>query len=71
MKAKLIIIDDSGVETVVEQDLGSEKVLGNMNAIENFVVSLKTSIMPKMEQTLLEKVVLSDEQLAGVKKKTA
>lgn len=43
MTAKLIICNDAGEETIIEQDLGSDKSLNNMNLIENFVLSLKTS----------------------------
>lgn len=70
MTAKLIICNDAGEETIIEQDLGVEKSLNNMNSIENFVLSLKTAMMPKLEQKLLEKSQLSDTQLALIKKKT-
>lgn len=69
MTAKLIICNDAGEETIIEQDLGVEKSLNNMNSIENFVLSLKTAMMPKLEQKLLEKSQLSDTQLALIKKK--
>jgi hypothetical protein len=69
MTAKLIICNDAGEETIIEQDLGSDKSLNNMNLIENFVLSLKTSMLPKLEQKLLEKTELSAEQLALIKKK--
>jgi hypothetical protein len=69
MTAKLIICNDLGEETIIEQDLGADKSLNNMNLIENFVLSLKTSMLPKLEQTLLEKTELSAEQLVQIKKK--
>jgi hypothetical protein len=69
MTAKLIICNDAGEETIIEQDLGVEVSLKNMNSIENFVLSLKTAMMPKLEQKLLEKTQLSDTQLALIKKK--
>ncbi len=69
MTAKLILCNDAGEETIIEQDLGVEKSLNNMNSIENFVLSLKTAMMPKLEQKLLEKSQLSDTQLALIKKK--
>jgi hypothetical protein len=69
MTAKLIICNDAGEETIIEQDLGVEPSLNNMNSIENFVLSLKTAMMPKLEQKLLEKTQLRDTQLALIKKK--
>jgi hypothetical protein len=69
MTAKLIICNDAGEETIIEQDLGVEKSLNNMNSIENFVLSLKRSMLPQLEQKLLEKTLLSEEQLALIKKK--
>jgi hypothetical protein len=53
MIAKLIICNDAREETLIEQDLGFDKSLSNMNLIENFVLFLKTSMLPKLEQNLL------------------
>jgi hypothetical protein len=70
MKAKLTLINDAGEEMVIEQDLGGEKSLNNMNSIENFVSSLKATLLPQLEQKLLEKTKLSEEQACQIKKKT-
>lgn len=71
MKAKLIIIDDLGEETIIEQDLVLDTPLSNMNTIEKFVQSVKSAVLPKLEQELIEKVGLSIEQKAMIKKKRA
>lgn len=71
MTAKLIITDDSGNETIVYEDLGNQGELVKMNSIENFVVSLKKAMLPKLEQYLLEKSPLNADQELLVKKKTA
>lgn len=69
MKAKLIIIDDLGEETIIEQDLVLDTPLSNMNTIEKFVQTVKSAVLPKLEQELIEKVGLSIEQKAMIKKK--
>ena len=69
MTAKLIICNAAGEETIIEQDLGAEQPLNNMNSIENFVLSLKTSLLPQLEQRLLEQTQLSEVQKSLIKKK--
>jgi hypothetical protein len=69
MTAKLIITDDSGKETVIENDFGPHSAFNSMTSIESFVGSLKTSILPKLEEDLLQHLPLSDVQAKLIKKK--
>jgi hypothetical protein len=41
-----------------------------MNSIETLVLSLKSAMVPQLEQKLLEKTHLSEEQLGRIQKKT-
>lgn len=69
MTAKLIVTDDWGKETIVYEDLGEQGELVQMSSIEKFVVSLKTAMLPKLEQSLLEQSGLNIEQELLIKKK--
>ena len=71
MTAKLIVTDDSGKETIVYEDLGEQGELRQMTSIESFVTSLKTAMLPKLEQMLIEGSPLSEEDKLAIKKKTA
>lgn len=70
MTAKLIITDDNGKETIIEDDLGTQAKFSSMSSIESFVGSLKTAILPKLEQELLQNLPLTDAQEKLIKKKT-
>jgi hypothetical protein len=69
MTAQLIITDDNGQETIIENDLGAQAKFSSMSSIESFVGSLKTSILPKLEQELLQNIALTDAQEKLIKKK--
>jgi hypothetical protein len=70
MTAKLIITDDNGKETIIEDNLGPQTPFSSMSSIESFVGSLKTAILPQLEQELLKNIPLTDAQEQLIKKKT-
>jgi hypothetical protein len=70
MKAEIILTDDQGKETKITQDLGLQETFKNMSSIETFVVGLKQTLMPKLEEVLLQQLPLSEGQAAKIKKKT-
>jgi hypothetical protein len=69
MTAKLIITDDSGVETIIENDFGPQAEFDSLTSIESFVGSLKTSMLPKLEHDLLQHLPLTAAQEQLIKKK--
>ena len=69
MTAKLIVTDDSGKETIVYEELGAQVELRQMTSIESFVTSLKTTMLPKLEQMLIEQSLLSEVDKLVIKKK--
>jgi hypothetical protein len=69
MTAKLIVTDDSGKETIVYEELGEQGDLRQMTSIESFVTSLKTAMLPKLEQKLIEGSPLREEDKLAIKKK--
>lgn len=70
MTAKLIITDDNGKETIIENNLGPQAQFSSMSSIESFVGSLKTAILPQLEQELLQNIPLTEAQEQLIKKKT-
>lgn len=70
MTAKLILTDDHGKETIIEDDFGPQANFSGMTSIESFVGTLKTSLLPKLEHKLLEHLPLTEAQEKLVKKKT-